>query len=384
MRDKLFSGIVLITLFVIPICIVCREEKDISVAENRALFRKADIKLTNLNEDIGSFLEDQFIFGERIKKVYNICKNKIVGFSMRIIEKNKLMKLIPIGKDLYRIVNTDYYVYESESIDSTIDKYKLNIDSLNNICERHNEIEFYVYNHVVDSTIVNQEQYNEFIERSLDNRIKIKNSEYIKSYDDYQKYFYKTDHHWNKDGSYEGYLEITKLLGIDNPIQVKGTKIIDDVKFYGSKARALGNYDIYDEFEVNIFDFPNMNVEINYKQTDDYGKSKQYFQNIINRDDVENNHYADFYGDDNGIIKFTVPENDGNGSILIFSNSYSNAINKLIACHYQETFVVDTRHYEAENGEKFSFDKFVQEHHIDKVLIIGNNYYYKNEENAIK
>ena len=52
MRDKIFSLIVLGILLVIPIYVLCRKEKDISVAENRSLFKKADVRLSNLNNDI--------------------------------------------------------------------------------------------------------------------------------------------------------------------------------------------------------------------------------------------------------------------------------------------------------------------------------------------
>lgn len=384
MRDKIFTAVIVCILLVIPIYVFSRKEKDISVAENRTLFKKADIKITNLSNSLESLFEDQFLFGETLKKKYNILKSRIMSLSINIIEKSKLMNLIPVGNNLYRISNTDYYVYGSYDIDIYKENYEYNINRINELSRNHEDIKFYVYNHIVDSTIANQESFNQYIRQNLDKKIEYKSSAWVNSYEDYQKYFYKTDHHWSKDGSYMGYRDIAELLSFDNIIEIKDVKVIDNIKFYGSKARVLGNYDIYDDFVVNEFDYPEMDVEINYKPVDDYGKARQYIENKIGNCDVETNHYGEFYGWDDGIIKFTVKQNQGKENILIFSNSYSNAINKLLASNYNETYVVDMRNYEAQIGEKFSFDNFVKEHHIDKVLIIGNNNYFRDKNNYIE
>lgn len=384
MRDKIFTCIILSILFVVPLIIVFRNEKDISLAENRTLFKKSNIRITNLNNDLESFFQDQFVMGERLKKEYNQVKNKIITISMKIIEKTELMKLIPVSNEIYRLANTDYFVYGEESLSSGREKYEYHINRINELSEKYDNIKFYVYNHITDKTITNQQIYNDFFYEVLDKKIAFKHSSFVNSYEDYKKFFYKTDHHWNKDGSYMGYLEIAELLGIENPISVSGTRKFEDIKFYGSKARVMGNFEIYDVFEVNTFEYPEMEVEINYKKVDDYGRMTQYFNNEDIDYNQETNHYGEFYGWDNGIVKFTVNENREKGSILVFSNSYSNPLNKLIASSYNETYVVDMRYYETEVGEKFDFEKFVSQNHIDKVLIISNNYYYMNLANYIQ
>ena len=41
----------------------------------------------------------------------------------------------------------------------------------------------------------------------------------VKTLEDYQKFYYKTDHHWNYIASYEGYTQIIRmLLGEDEPL----------------------------------------------------------------------------------------------------------------------------------------------------------------------
>ena len=57
---------------------------------------------------------------------------------------------------------------------------------------------------------------------------------------------------------------------------------------------------------------------------------------------------------------------------------------KNIASGFKETYVVDLRYYEPQIGKQFDFEKFINEHHIDKVLILGNNNYFINVKNNFK
>ena len=55
-------------------------------------------------------------------------------------------------------------------------------------------------------------------------------------------------------------------------------------------------------------------------------------------------------------------------NLLIYSNSFSNAVNKLLASHYKTTYVIDGRHY-----KKVNLVDYIKENNIDDVLIIGNS-----------
>ena len=57
-----------------------------------------------------------------------------------------------------------------------------------------------------------------------------------------------------------------------------------------------------------------------------------------------------------------------------FANSYSNAINKLLAASYKETYVIDGRYYKEKNMIDYINDK-----KIDDVLILGNNMLFSDE-----
>ncbi len=382
MRDKLFTICVLLIIFVIPIAVFSKEDTDISVAENRSLFQKKDLTLSNLNEDLENLLQDQFIWGEELKKFYNTEKNKIVEFEIALIEKmNSSMELLPMGNDLYRLANTDYLLYGPKSAESIQDIYENVIDNFNQKSEENPNIKFYLYNIVNDYTLKNKEEFDQFISENLNDNIEFLSSTTINSYDDYKNSFYKTDHHWNKDGQYNGYLDILNLLKINSPLQIQDTKTFEGVKFYGSKDRKLGYYDLYDDFTVNVFQYPKMTVEINGEKVDDYGDANDFYAGIIPSENVEENYYGDFYGWDDGIVKIHVEENSDKEDILIFANSYSNPLNKLIASHFRNTYIVDLRNYEKQLGETFKLKDFLSKNHIDKVLMITNYNYFK--ENVV-
>lgn len=384
MRDRIFVIIIFVIFLTLPIAVFVREEKDISTTENRSLFKKSDIRLSNLNDDLQRYFQDQFLYGERLKNIYNTGKNKVIKISMNIIEYSNIMDRIPMGSDLFRLSGSDYIVYNPANFNESCGVYLDIIKSINDLSENNLDKQFYVYNIVTDDTIDNKSDYDELLRENLNSNIKYMSSTKINTYDDYKKSFYKTDHHWNKDGQYDGYADIIGLIGDEINITPKGIKKFDGIKFLGSKARTLGNNDIYDDFEVYEYVYPEMEVKINSKEVEDYGDAKAFYNENIKSSDIYQNYYADFYGSDYGIIEFNVDDNADKSNILIISNSYSNPINKLIASSFHNTYVVDLRWYNQQNCEEFDANEFIKENDIDKILILGNYKYFTNSKFKIQ
>ena len=89
--------------------------------------------------------------------------------------------------------------------------------------------------------------------------------------------------------------------------------------------------------------------------------------------------YGGFYGWDAGEVTFSAGRTDRE-NILILGESYDNAVIKMLATHFNHTYAVDLRYYEAYMGEKFSFSDYVEERGITQVLLIGNIDYYLMDE----
>lgn len=232
---------------------------------------------------------------------------------------------------------------------------------------------------ILQQIVLWMKKINKYILEKLNSRVKFGGSTTINNYEDYKRCFYKTDHHWNYKGQYEGYKDIVDLLNVDDRIRILDTYKFDNYKFYGSRARTLGDYSIHDNFCAYKYNYPQMKVEIDYKEVSDYGHSEDF---INGTESLEQgiNYYGDYYGLDDGIIKFTNDDNPDGKNILIISNSYSNAVNKMIASDFHNTYVIDLRNYKNELGEEFYIDDFLKENKIDKVLYIGNYYFFTNKK----
>ena len=137
-----------------------------------------------------------------------------------------------------------------------------------------------------------------------------------------------------------------------------------------TKSRATGTYDkFYDKFYVYVFDYVPMKIIINGEKGE-YGNQGEFLKNK----DIAlefNLKYGTFYGGDEGEIIFDTGRKD-RPNILIFGDSFDNAILKLIAGHFSKTYSIDLRHYKDCLGKPFSIDEYMKMHKIDKVLFIGN------------
>ena len=145
-----------------------------------------------------------------------------------------------------------------------------------------------------------------------------------------------------------------------------------------TKSRSTGTPDkFYDKFYVYVFDYVPMNIIINGEKRE-YGDQEKCLKNkdIGLECDLR---YGWFYGSDEGEIIFDT-ERKNRPNILIFGDSFDNAILKLLAGHYNKTYSIDLRHYEKKMGKPFSIDEYMKMHKIDKVLFIGNHGFFVQKE----
>lgn len=273
----------------------------------------------------------------------------------------------------------DYLLYPP----STMDKTSLDsrISNINEISKRLKDTKFYLYyiEREIDINFENgyKNRFYEYIKSSLNPDVKTSNFE-INNFDEYKDYFYKTDHHWNYNGSYKAYLELLNLMNLNNPL-TPTEQICINSRFIGSKSRLVGDFKNFNEqFCANVFDFPLHKIYHNNVLIDNYGS----YNNIIKNIPAEVS-YGNFYGPDYGFLSFDYnqPEKE---NLLIIGESYDNAINELLASHYNKTYNVDLRNYESEVGSKFNIDKFIYEHDIDSVLLIGNLNFFVMPDFIIK
>ena len=61
----------------------------------------------------------------------------------------------------------------------------------------------------------------------------------------------------------------------------------------------------------------------------------------------------------------------------MISNSYSNAINMLIASHFNNTLVADLRLFDDETGVETSLEQLVKKYGITKILLLGDASFFR-------
>ncbi len=194
----------------------------------------------------------------------------------------------------------------------------------------------------------------------------------LTSFKDQIDYYYRTDHHWNVLGVMTGYERIYKMLAKnyrDISSMNKPTRIhtFEDIEFVGTWARELGYEAAPEPFKVGVYDLPPYKVYDSSGNELDYGRKEEYFNGEYG-EDFYTDHYVDYYGvDDVGYLEY-ISQNGAERNLLIIGDSFTNAIEPLLASHYNHTYCIDIRRLP---DYDFSMSEFTAEHEVDDVLFLG-------------
>ena len=201
----------------------------------------------------------------------------------------------------------------------------------------------------------------------------------LESPDDYMNWFYQTDHHWNYKGSYQGYLDIVHMIFGPNEsvLQPARTRVFRDIFFNGSYSKRINQLLSDERFTVYRFnDLPDYKAKTNRKTIRYYGHANTYYKGRYSRKDLFN-HYANFYGGDFGEVIISTNQAK-KPNLLIFSNSFDNAILLLLSNHFNNIYSIDLRHYEEDLNESFHIEQYIQKNKIDTILVIGDWFLFYN------
>ena len=381
--DILFSIIFIMLLFIIPLLVFLRPAKKTSVFENRTLaqlngFSYQKFKKGEFQDNIEDYLEDQMVLGTTMKKVNNRMKSlSRKALVNTIFRKNKI---VPLEKGYCLLNGSDgkkYIIYCPKTITSFKKPLEDNIKILNMINDRYKDSGITIKSF----RITTDEEFN--VSKEIDD---IFNNNYIgeyisldllHSYEDVEKYFFRSDHHWNYLGSYEGYKQIMEFLDKDylEPIDEVCFK---DTSFKGSLASQTGEDNITDSFCVHKFNYPDYEIQV-FGPDEKLGYSEDYFNGIYPTGKY-NNHYRKFYGGGFGEVIIDNKDNKSEDNILLLVDSMTDATARLIASSYDHTYVVDLRRYKTYTNKSFDLDSYVQENNIKTILFCGNIRFFVTNE----
>ncbi len=193
------------------------------------------------------------------------------------------------------------------------------------------------------------------------------------SYEDYKKYFFRSDHHWNIHGTLKGY-EIVYNMVVQNYPDISPMHPIDsvytfpDIEFLGSWARTA-YYPIQpaDKFEVALLNFPPYRVFDKEGNEIDYNKHDEYFAGDYLTVPFTD-HYIEYHGSDHVDLIEYVFENGASKNLLLVGDSYINPFEPIMASHYHHTYSLDPRRW---RGIDLSLSEFRKDHQVDDVIIVG-------------
>lgn len=356
-------------------------QKNASEFENRELVKLPIFELGNFinktfQDNLENAISDQIVIAKDVKKKALEIRNDSIDLMNNIILKLRNNEngqyYVSVAENTYKINNEDYLLNKEK-------RHTYNPKTINYFNNIKGADKYLYFIETEDTKIYNNQDYIDNQYKKIVNALEVTNKDKFDlfNYNEHKEYFYRTDHHWNHKGQYEGYKEITKLLGIPENEQVKITEEKTyDIYFWGSKSRNATEYDIKEKFTV--YKYNNSKPVETYidGKLSVYGKSSEY-DNGQYENKTTTNHYGDYYGWDNGeiIYNYNAPEKE---NLLIISDSFSNGINEIIACHFNKTHIIDLR-----QNKEFEPNDYIEKNNINKVLILGDitvfsNSYFKN------
>lgn len=192
--------------------------------------------------------------------------------------------------------------------------------------------------------------------------------------DDWDRLFFRTDHHWNPTGAYQGYLDVMDMLAKDDPRIGQGRlkfveRTMDGIEYRGASSRKAAYRPISEDFKILMTHDPDLTAWRNGKRADNLIIRQSYLDDPPTEPFADQ--YASFHGHGMGIHEYRNTRKCGTGTLLMFGDSFSRGMDDLVASHYDRTYVVDLRSYEAQQGEQFDFESFIAEHDVTAVVCVG-------------
>lgn len=353
--------------------------KNINYLENRpankaAAFSAAAYLDGSFQDSVENALSDQAPFAQHMKKLYNQADSLLLRKMLQPVLMAYRDRYIPYHGEW--IFQEEYLLYTPGRLWPGNTSYDANLNSYNAGFAANPDVDFYLYylETDLDVDLVTGEKSGiyEYICDYLDLPEDRAGRLAVDNFEDYSRYYLKTDHHWCYRGSYQGYTEILRMLAPEEtPLRPLETVALG--KSSGSKAAGVGIYGFEEDFAAYRFAYPDMTITINGQPAEDYGSQSIWFRRADEGRPATTEDgllYGGFYGGDNGEVVFDTGR-PGRDKLLILGDSYDNAIIKLLASHFDRTYAVDQRYYEAENGAPFDLSEYIRAHGITKVLVIG-------------
>ncbi|MGI5839221.1 MAG: DHHW family protein [bacterium] len=185
-----------------------------------------------------------------------------------------------------------------------------------------------------------------------------------------EEYYYKTDHHYNFAGALATYRAVIGRLQTDGrigetPLGPEEIQLITLAPpFAGTRNRQLYHlYPVREKLQIGY-----LTPEIAYTKSTNWEENPELYD--LAPDAAGRISYSVYMGGDNAetVIRTGRPDRP---NLLLFGDSFTNAVEPLLYYHFNETRIVDLRHY-----RNLNLYGYVAEHRPDIVLMLRDDLNY--------
>lgn len=293
------------------------------------LYSKINSNFNNINKNVNLLFSDKVFIKTNNDNEY-IMYNKEYDFYYLInnLNKEELLKRIDKQTDFYNelsLYNANLYIYLPL-------RYELT-----GLASEH-DLSSYVQ---IFKNKLNKNIY-------VDELSSITKEEYL-------KYFYKTDHHYNANGALVSYKKILKMMNLTDNNNYEIINVKDN--YYGSMAKNT----LIDKTSDNLTDIKN-NINIPVIKDSKFKPRK-----ILNKNKFYDYYIGYFNGQYDEIVYNFNKQSDRN--LLIFSDSLSWQIDYLLANNFNNTYVINMRYGKWVDND-LNIKAYLSEHQITDILFL--------------
>lgn len=358
------------------------KDKESSASENRVLAQKPSIKDVEDGEytsKFESYFSDQFPFREELSEIYSraqiiLGKNKIKDYYLlennwimptpsKLMSDNELKETANEINELSKIAVSSnkkvYYASTPHKESMLTHLYPKHTNGLTNAINNKNEFKSYLNLDTINFIDVDQDFLEKFNESQRENL------------------YFKTDHHWNGIGAYEGFKSIIKDMNlVDNAYWDNYTQtLFDRGYFLGSYNKNLNK--IVEEDEtipyVHLKDKPNYEYYKFDGKTEVKGREEDFIATRRNENEILYGG-AYMFGNACSILKIKNEDALSDKKILILRDSYQAPTSWLFPDIFSEVQLVDPRYIGDLN---MSIDDIIRDSDADIVMFMYNTTDFK-------
>ena len=368
-QKRIFKYVLLIFAMVIIIadaCLIIQHKKAFSETENRMLqqfpkLTKETLLSGRFMSQSEDFVADQFFLRDGWIAV-KLKSDSIIG--------RQLSNGVILGKEGYLIEDS------TAPIVASFDK---NLSAIRTFAAAHPDVNIVmsvapnavsVCDQLLPDniTVRDQNQDLDAVKRAVSSSVT-----YVDLRDALSKHkdeyiFYKSDHHWTSLGAKYAYEELAKALlsegmtedlGEEDPKEhLQKYTVTED--FSGTMASTSGNFAVKDSIDIYVYEMDAFQYVVEY--TDEQRKTATVFNSAALE---QKNKYEVFFGGNHPQINIKTT-NLNKRSLLIFKDSYANALIPFLLPYYQNITIVDPRYYSDD------IEKLISDAQITDILFLYN------------